>query len=361
MIPATAPPDAAATGWRAIPAFWRLQIAGWGLFALFDLATRLLVFEDTGTALRVTAVVEPVMILLAVLLCTAYDRLGFEGRITARTVGWTLALSLAAAVPGVVVSLAVRHPDGFGPTGLPPIREVLVPFLYYLMIFLGWSLACFWVRAELARRSGERRAALAEADALRAELQRLRLQLDPHFLFNALNGIAEEVPEHPKAALAMLRDLTAFLRHSFAGIDRVVMTVDAEAEALACWLRVQEARFGPRLAARLDVDEAARPRPIASFLLQPLVENAVQHGDREDRLDLSVAIRAEPDALLIEIRNTGALAPRRRADGRAGIGLANVRRRLALHYPGRHAFTLGPEGAEVVARLRLEGDPCSAS
>jgi LytS/YehU family sensor histidine kinase len=54
----------------------------------------------------------------------------------------------------------------------------------------------------------------AEAEALRAELEELRLQLDPHFLFNALNGVAEEIPEHPAAALTMLRDLTAYLRHS---------------------------------------------------------------------------------------------------------------------------------------------------
>ena len=159
----------------------------------------------------------------------------------------------------------------------------------------------------------------------------------------------------------MLRDLTAYLRHSLDGIHQTVVTVEAEAGALAAYLRVQQARFGDRLRTTLQVDPAAAPRRIASFLLQPLVENAVKHGRRESGLEVRIAIRAEADALHVEIGNTGTLDPgssaRRR---RSGIGLENVRRRLALHYPGRHRFTLSDEGGRVCAVLVLEGDPCGS-
>jgi two-component system LytT family sensor kinase len=94
-----------------------------------------------------------------------------------------------------------------------------------------------------------------------------------------------------------------------------------------------------------------------------LVENAVKHGRRDERLEIGIAIRAEGDSLQIEIENTGALdggtAQRRR---RPGIGLENVRRRLALHYPSRHRFTLGERDGmdKVVATLVLEGEPCGS-
>ena len=156
-----------------------------------------------------------------------------------------------------------------------------------------WSLCYFWIYAELAEQAEHRHAVRAEAEALRAELEELRLQLDPHFLFNALNGVAEEIPEHPAAALAMLRDLTAYLRHSLDGINQTVVTVEAEVGGLSAYLRVQQARFGDRLRTTLDMStRRRRTRRIASFLLQPLVENAVKHGKRDNGLDVGIDIRA---------------------------------------------------------------------
>ena len=213
----------------------------------------------------------------------------------------------------------------------------------------------------MAEQAEHRHAVRAEAEALRLELEELRLQLDPHFLFNALNGVAEEIPEHPTAALAMLRDLTAYLRHSLDSLHQTIVTVDDEVGGLAAYLGVQKARFGERLRTRVHVDHDAGERSIASFLLQPLVENAVKHGRRENGLDVHVDVRAEGDALHVVIENSGALEEGRtsRRD-RAGIGLENVRRRLDLHYPGRHSFTLEGRDNKVVATLKLEGEPCSA-
>jgi LytS/YehU family sensor histidine kinase len=201
----------------------------------------------------------------------------------------------------------------------------------------------------------------AEADALRAELEELRLQLDPHFLFNALTGVAEEVPEHPAAAVDMLRNLTDYLRHSLDGINQMVVTVDLEVGGLSAYLGVQKARFGDRLKCTIDVTPEAAQHRIASFLLQPLVENAVKHGRRENGIEIRV-IRAEGETLHVLIENTGALEKQNDARrSRSGIGLENVRRRLALHYPHRHKFTLSSDRNTVIATLVLEGEPCSGS
>jgi LytS/YehU family sensor histidine kinase len=239
-------------------------------------------------------------------------------------------------------------------------QEVVLPLIHYAIAFAGWSLCYFWIRAEIAERAEHRHAVKAEAEALRAELEELRLQLDPHFLFNALNGVAEEIPEHPQAALAMLRDLTAYLRHSLTGIHQSVVTASVEADALAAYLRVQQARFGARLRTRIEVEPKAASRKIASFLLQPLVENAVKHGKRDDGLEIAIEIRYALGALWIEISNTGTLTSTKPPRNRSPIGLENVRRRLALHYPDRHQFALTERGNQVVASLMLQGEPCGS-
>lgn len=361
------------TWWYRVPVFWRVQLVVWGVFSLVDLATRSILYQNFALALTITLIVEPLLMLVAATLRAAFGRLGFEGRLSGLALACILLLSAASAVAVVSVITLVRAPMGWTVPDWNSRQEVLTPLAYYMLIFAGWSLAYFWVKAELGGRTDRQRAAVAEAEALRAELQQLRLQLDPHFLFNALNGVAEEIPEHPAAALAMLRDLSAYLRHSLAGVDKTVVTVAAETEALAAYLRVQEARFGPRLHTQIALDPNAAGRSIVSFLLQPLVENAVKYGDREQHLDLRVEIRTEGERLRVRIQNSGTLAaPGHPSLTRTGIGLENVRRRLALHYPGRHHFSLrqekvGPQAQDcthadvVVAELLLEGEPCSGS
>jgi LytS/YehU family sensor histidine kinase len=160
----------------------------------------------------------------------------------------------------------------------------------------------------------------------------------------------------------MLRNLTAYLRHSLDGINQMVVTVDFEVGGLSAYLGVQKARFGDRLECTIDVTPEAAQHRIASFLLQPLVENAVKHGRRENGIEIRVDIRAEGETLHVLIKNTGALeTPNDSRRSRPGIGLENVRRRLALHYPQRHKFTLSSDRNTVVATLVLEGEPCSGS
>jgi two-component system LytT family sensor kinase len=349
--------------WNGLPLFWRAQIVGWGLFAIVDLVNQRLIYNDFSVALARMALVVSCLVLLSTAMRPIYAR-QLGNRLTPRAVVWVALLSLGGAALVAALLFAGRGLVGWTNAGRDPLDDFVLPWTHYSLALAGWSLCYFWVHSEMAEQAEHRHAMRAEAEALRAELEELRLQLDPHFLFNALNGVAEEIPERPAAALAMLRDLTAYLRHSLDGINQTVVTVEAEVGGLAAYLRVQQARFGDRLKMKLDMAPEAASRRIASFLLQPLVENAVKHGRRDNGLDVGIDIRAAGDALHIEIENTGTLGgattSRRR---RPGIGLENVRRRLALHYPGRHQFTLSDRGAgtdKVVATLVLEGDPCGS-
>jgi two-component system LytT family sensor kinase len=349
-----------------LPLFWRAQIVGWGLFSVVDLVNQRLIYNDFSVALSRTALIITCLVLLSTAMRSVYVSRHLGNRLTLRAVVWVAFLSLGGAALVAALMFAGRGLVGWTNPGRDPLDDFVLPWTHYSLALAGWSLCYFWVHTEMAEQAEHQHAMRAEAEALRAELEELRLQLDPHFLFNALNGVAEEIPEHPSAALAMLRDLTAYLRHSLDGINQTVVTVEAEVGGLSAYLRVQQARFGERLRTKFDMAPEAGSRRIASFLLQPLVENAVKHGRRDNGLDIGIAISAAGDALSIKIENTGVLdanagtASRRR---RPGIGLENVRRRLALHYPGRHQFTLSDHGGgtdKVVATLLLEGDPCGS-
>lgn len=346
--------------WNRIPRFWQTQVVGWGLFTLVDLVDRGITYQSLGISLLLSVLVAPCCVLLSTAMGAAYARQSPTNELAPRTVLLIALLSLGSAATTVALLFTVRQLFGFTVPAWSTAQEIVLPLIHYSLAFAGWSLCYFWIRAEIAERAEHRHALKAEAEALRAELEELRLQLDPHFLFNTLNGVAEEIPDHPAAALAMLRDLTAYLRHSLAGIHQPVVAASVEAEALAAYLRIQKARFGPRLGTRIDVEPEAASCRIASFLLQPLVENAVKHGRRDDVLQLAVEIRHTDGALRIEIVNTGTLKTAKRPRTRSPIGLENVRRRLALHYPDRHQFTLAERDNQVVASLVLQGEPCGS-
>ncbi len=352
--------DAIGARWDRTPRFWQAQIVGWGLFTLVDLIDRGLTHRNFGISMALTLLMAPCCVLLSTAMRAAYARQSTTNELTPRTLVLIALLSLGSATTCVALLFTIRHLAGFADAGWSTAQEVILPLIHYSIAFAGWSLCYFWIRAQIAERAEHRHAVKAEAAALRAELEELRLQLDPHFLFNALNGVAEEIPEHPQAARAMLRDLTAYLRHSLTGIHQPVVAASVEADALAAYLRVQQARFGPRLRTRIEVEPAAAGRHIASFLLQPLVENAVKHGMRGNASEIAVEIRYSLGALWIEIANTGTLASTRPPRNRSPIGLENVRRRLALHYPDRHQFTLAERDDRVVASLMLQGEPCGS-
>ena len=234
--------------------------------------------SNAGAALGVSLVLDPMIFLLAAALYAIHDRLRFEGRITPGGAALDPRLQPAASATVVAAGFVHPHPlrarDGelVVERGGADLAGPLFPDLHHLEPDL--LLDEGGARAADARASAPSE---AEATALRIELQRLRLQLDPHFLFNALTGIGEEIPDHPEAALAMLRDLSTFLRQSLSGMDVTIATVGEEAEALASYLRVQQARFGSRLHAGSTID-AGRRRPA-----HPKLPAAAAGGER-DRL-----------------------------------------------------------------------------
>jgi sensor histidine kinase YesM len=207
----------------------------------------------------------------------------------------------------------------------------------------------------LAARARERRAGALERSLLEAELRALRLQLQPHFLFNALNTISSTMYDDPAAADALLGRLAELLRTSLRTTHAHQVPLRDELALLEQYLGLMRARFGDRLTVHVEATPAAGGCLVPSMLLQPLVENAVRHGGVSTSGRGVVRVRAARVGGDVELRvhdDGPGLAPGRDPLA-SGTGLAATARRLQLLYGDAHALRAGNAagGFEVVVRI----------
>ena len=188
-----------------------------------------------------------------------------------------------------------------------------------------------------------------------ARLEVLKMQLQPHFLFNTLHAMAALVHDDPHSAERMILRLGDLLRAAVDQVGRPVIPLADEIELLRAYLDIEQVRFRERLTVTLDVPAAVERAPVPNLILQPLVENAIKHGAAKQLgpAAIRVAVSRTNGDLVLEVSNTGDRAGRALALAE-GVGMRNTKARLAELYPGRHAFTvvLRPEGG-AVATIRI--------
>ena len=201
--------------------------------------------------------------------------------------------------------------------------------------------------------------------ATEAELRALQAQLNPHFLFNALNTLGYLMQKAPARATATLRELTHLLRAVLKRSGGGLTTLGQEMELVESYLAIEQARFEERLVIAIDVPLILRAHAIPPLVLQPLVENAIKHGIARRRDGGCVSVSAVWDgsgadgpALVLAVADDGegAWPAAVEAGRRQGLGLSNLERRLEAHYGGRATFQMAsaPErGTKVTLRLPL--------
>lgn len=224
--------------------------------------------------------------------------------------------------------------------------------------FVGiWQAFKFYNRLLVSRLELER----VERRLVEANLNTLRLQLEPHFLFNALNAISSEAATDPKLARQMIENLGTLLRHSMDCQESAGISLAQELALLDNYLAIQKVRFGRRIQVKVDAAPDVLSARVPSLLLQPLVENAIRHGI-ESRVTggmIGVSAQRNGDQLEINVMDDGVGLP---ADWRMGIsggrGLRVTQERLAALYPetDAHRFTVNRReggGTEIAIRLPL--------
>jgi two-component system, LytTR family, sensor kinase len=253
-------------------------------------------------------------------------------------------------------------PDQHPPKGFLGLRAGVDILLYWSLVGVCQGIANF-------RRSQqrERRAAELEARLTRSKLQALRMQINPHFLFNTLNAISTLIYVNPRAADEMLGDLSELLRRSLDSVEEQEIPLGRELQFIRAYIGIEQKRFGDRLRMEEDVPEELAKALIPALLLQPLVENAIRHGIEPQRAPglIYVRVRREGERLNLLVRDNGkGLLARASGPERSGIGLANTQARLRELYGSNQKFRLGkaePRGCEVEITLPWHTDPLPAA
>lgn len=232
-----------------------------------------------------------------------------------------------------------------------------------LLLGIGGMLAtygAFWVEhlvLESSKESTERQRVATRL--VQAELDTLKLQLSPHFLFNALNSAVALIGSDRLAAERMVSELSDFLRLVLSGSMEHEVPLERELELLERYLRIQRVRFPDKLGVQFDISDEARRALVPSLLLQPLVENAIRHGisPRATPGHVWVSAHRNGESLGIEVIDDGVGPSARRSRERSrgtGLGLANTATRLIHLYGDRHEFEAGArEGGGFAVKLVL--------
>ncbi|MGN6155167.1 MAG: sensor histidine kinase [Sphingomicrobium sp.] len=321
-------------------AFWFLQSLGWtGYFFLRSLSG----FANS---------MGPMWIVhTALLTATGYSLTLLMGALFRRLIRmkviWTAILSLAAVV---VASLAFSIIETWSyatflkPDARPAGFEYLGAILLNFALLAAWAALYYGINYYILLEEQITQRERLESQASSAQLAMLRYQLNPHFLFNTLNSISTLVLlKQTERANAMLARLSSFLRYTLANESTAKVTLAQEVETLKLYLEIEKMRFEDRMRPHFRIDAETIGARLPSLLLQPLIENAIKYAvtPSEDGADIWITASRQGDAVRIEVADNG------KCDGAAdagmspstGVGLANIRERLAQAYGSAHAFT----------------------
>ena len=329
-------------------AFWNLQLAGWGAAFLlravsalanqqpFDILALILVTTITGFS-------------ISLILSVIYRQLIRQQPLvtwglTAVALFFAVLLhaSIDAWVQGVYYAAARET----------TFAQRLIGLLYLPLTLLGgWSALYYAINFFLTVEQQADRLERLEAQATAAQLAMLRYQLNPHFLFNTLNSISTLVLlKQTEPANAMLTRLSGFLRHTLIAEPGSQVTLAQEIETLQLYLDIERMRFEERLRTHFEIEDAALQAQLPAMLLQPLVENAIKYAvsPQEEGARIALTARVIGERLRLTVEDTGPGAddtPRAvtgdPVPGRpvsTGVGLANIRNRLAQAYGDQHLF-----------------------
>ena len=337
--------------------FWPLQIGGWLLYALANAAGSIpyLKNEPHYVAYRTTFVV-----------------VGFLTSFLMHRVCRVLWRSQTTLLPTLLICASASYALGLAMSASASTAEALVggpnmdlgwPSVFAAgsggsFVLMAWGALYFGVKHYMAREATHLELLESEALARSAQLEALRYQLQPHFLFNTLNAISSLVISHQtELASEMIEKLADLLRTSLDSPEVHTITLREELASMKGYLAIEEVRFGPRLAVSYDIGTETENIEVPRFLLQPLVENAIRHGIARRPQGGRIAVRAHRvfGDLIIDIESPQSeLKVGHRGQGH-GLGLRNTRRRLHALYglKGRLSIADLPDSFGVSVTLPI--------
>ncbi|MEN8191767.1 MAG: histidine kinase [Bacteroidota bacterium] len=226
------------------------------------------------------------------------------------------------------------------------------------IILFTWSALYFGIKFWQEWSVEKLRAEKADNLAHSAQLQMLRYQLNPHFLFNSLNSIRALVEEDKFRAKSMITELSEFLRYSLVSKNFSNVPLSNELEAMKHYFSIEKTRFEDKLEVSFNIDQNAEDFPVLSFLIHPIIENAIKYGMQTTKLPLKIEIAAnmKNDTLVLRICNSGKwVDPTSNDNDRksTGTGLENVKQRLENAFPDKHSFEIIKNKNSVCVEIQI--------
>ncbi|RPI04596.1 MAG: hypothetical protein EHM64_09455 [Ignavibacteriae bacterium] len=340
--------------------FWHFQITGWLFFWCGDIFFIWLQHIDRGEIIA-QSLDAPLGFTLALGLRQIYLRTDYKNISILRLLAYILFWSIVFTFAWHAVMTTTRY-FLISPKIALYLWEInfTARWLSLTMpIWFGWSALYFGIKYWKDLDAEKKRARQAISLAHRAQLQMLRYQVNPHFLFNALNSVRALIDEDKKNAKTMITELSEFLRYSLVTRDHGEVTLEHELEAIRHYLSIEKKRFEDNLDISFDIDERAMQVPLLSFLIHPFVENAIKYGMKTSPMPLRIRIQASvmDDTLQLLISNTGTwlkgLTAAERSVHGTGTGLENVRARLENAYKNNYHLETRELDGWVEAALEI--------
>ncbi|MCI0746888.1 MAG: histidine kinase [Verrucomicrobia subdivision 3 bacterium] len=346
---------------------WALYIGLWTLIGLAFAGQAYLARAETGSPITWRFAVGRNLIDWYILALLSVPALLLAGHIPIERADWKRRLTIHIAA-SIVFSLSWMMIRAFVVTklelteGAAPV-DFSTAFTHALVATFFFNILIYWVVISVShtlrfyRRDRERELRTAELEArlTQARLMALQMQLNPHFLFNTLHAISSLMHKNVDAADRMLIRLGDLLRYALESTDAQEVTLRQELDFLERYIEIERTRFGERLNVNKDIAAEALDVLMPNLLLQPIIENAIQHGvephSRPGRIDLSA--RRLGESLELEVRDNGNGLPAGAAP-EEGIGLSNSRARLQQLYGAASRFELkNAPGGGLAVTIRI--------
>lgn len=337
-------------------AYWACQVIGWAGFVTVGLV--FIALYPSGPPLRKFVLAYGAAAIIGIAISHAYRnwlrRRGWPTlpplRLLPRVIGASVLVGAAITLPLSGVYWLIFDPAFLRSGGWSWVFPAVCTWSCAMFV---WNLAYFGHDYFQQVRQAQIAALRRDVAAKDAELRGLIAQLNPHFLFNSLNGLRGLIGEDPSRAQAMVTELAGLLRYSLASERRPLVALGEELEAVQAYLRLEGIRLEERLHATVDASEEARAAAVPPMLVQTLVENGIKHGvaTLPQGGEIRIEARVAGGRLELEVCNSGTWTA---ATGSACVGLENARERLRLLYDGAGELEVGGNGAGMVrARVAL--------
>jgi hypothetical protein len=346
--------------WSRIPLFWRFQICGWGAFFVLTFPVKLHLSGSISASLGSFFVRDGFTFSLTLLLRKIYDRVYERHRNPAWIVGTIVFSSATGALLQIPVYFLVGRIFPFEERTIFGQSALVGIFYYRLGLFVCWSLLYFGIRQMLDGIKRDLRLLSIESEKRGAELQLLRAQMNPHFLFNALNTIQAGICRKDSQLAGLVQSFSQYLRYSLENRDSDHVPLGNEFDAIASYLAVEKARFQEKLEIECSINPDTRNTLVPGIMIQPLVENAIKYGRKTSPRPLKIRVNIsniDSDGVQIEVSNTGKWIEPNPVNTLGGVGLENLNARLNLLYHDTHCFRISSENGWVTARIRIPKTP----